>query len=115
MLKAITPSTRMPRVEAERNWPADICAPTPKPRKMVTMLRSAFWAVSESRLTTPHSRMRLPNMKKPIKGAADGISRAQSPKTTKGKMIFSSLPTCRICSIRMRRSDSVVSARMIGG
>ena len=115
MEKAMAPRKSMPRVEGMRNFSVLIWAPTPRPRKMVTMLSRAFWAVVDSRSTTPHSRIRLPNMKKPMSGAAEGSRTTHSPRTTSGKTIFSTLPTWRICSMRMHRSAGVVRARMIGG
>ena len=42
------------------------------------MLMSAFWAVWFNRSTTPHSRMRLPNISMPINGAASGSRYAQN-------------------------------------
>ena len=89
--------------------------PTDRPRKMVTMLHSAFCAVSDRRSVRPHSRSRLPSMSMPISGAVSGMSRMTTVATAIGKMIFSVLETGRSCSILISRSFRVVSRRMIGG
>ena len=86
---AKSPSTIIPSVSRLRNLSADSLLPTPSPRKIVTILISAFCAVSLHRLTTPDSRIRFPNIRKPIRGAADGRSNVQRPMRTIGKMIFS--------------------------
>jgi hypothetical protein len=79
------------------------------------MFISSFWAVSERRFTTPISRMKLPNMRQPIRGAAGGNRRKVRPNTTRGKAIFSVTDTGLSCFILISRSFLVVSARMIGG
>src|SRR5690554_4281992 len=70
--KATIPKPRIPRVWPSRNLSAISLEPTDRPRKMVTMLISAFWAVSLKRSTTPHSRIRLPKQNIPSSGAASG-------------------------------------------
>ncbi len=91
-------------------------APTDMPRKMVTIFISAFWAVSESRLTTRDSRMKLPNMNMPISGATAGISRQISDASrSEGKRSFSRADTGRSWRMRIRRCAGVVIKRMMGG
>ena len=90
-------------------------APTQTPRKMVTMFISSFWAVLSRRSVTPHSCIRLPSIRQPTRGAAEGTSRATKMVTTKGKMIFSVLETLRSGRMTILRSSSLVSARMMGG
>ena len=82
---------------------------------MVTILISAFWVVSDSRFTTPHSRIRLPNASMPISGAADGSNKATSSSSINGKIMRSAFETSRSCTISILRSASVVRAFMIGG
>ena len=115
MAKAITPRIRIPTVSRFKNWVASNLLPTPRPRKIVTALMSAFCMVSESRSTTPHSRARFPSMNIPIKGAADGSNKPHRTRTSKGNMIFSRRDTYRNCRISIFRSFSVVSSFMIGG
>ena len=115
MLKAIKPRTMILMVSRFRKFCATMVAPTLVARKMVTMFISAFWAVSERRSVTPHSRKRFPSMRQPIRGAVEGRSKITKVATTMGKMIFSVLETSRLCTILTLRIFSVVIAFMIGG
>ena len=90
-------------------------APTERPRKMTTMFINSFCAVLDRRSTTPHSFIRLPSIRHPISGAADGRMRATIAVMMIGKTIFSVLDTGRSCPIFIARSFLVVNARMIGG
>ena len=45
------------------------------PRKRVTRFARTFCAVSERELSTPHSRIRLPNIRKPISATESGATR----------------------------------------
>ena len=83
---------------------------------IVTMLMSAFDIVSAMRATDgPTSLARLPSIKAPMSGTADGSRNAQRSSTMSGKQIFSIFLTSRSGGILMRRSLFVVSAFMIGG
>ena len=115
MPKATRPSTTILMVSQFRKFWATMVAPTEVARKMVTMFIRAFWAVSERRSVTPHSRNRFPNIRQPIRGAVEGRSRITKVATTMGKMIFSVLETSRLCTILTLRILSVVMAFMIGG
>ena len=115
ILKAMRPSTMMPKVSAERNLSACSFEPTARPSMMVTILMSSLAAVLDRRSTTPHSLNRLPNISIPTSGVADGSSRAQIISTESGKTIFSIWRTGRSCFISISRSALVVSRRMIGG
>ena len=115
MQNAQQPMTRMPSVWRLRNCSAESLEPTAMPRKIVTMLMRAFWAVSDRRSTTPHSRIRLPSMSMPISGAASGSRNAQRSVMRTGKQIFSIFGTTRSCFMRILRSASVVQSFMIGG
>ena len=53
------------------------------PSTRVIRLASSFWALAERLPNTPHSRIRLPNMRKPISSALLG---AMVPATTVTKM-----------------------------
>ena len=55
------------------------------------MLISSFWAVEESRSTTPLSRSRFPNMNMPMSGMEPGANRTASIRTVKGKRSFTNL------------------------
>ena len=105
----------MPSVLGCRKVEAVAVAPTVMPRKMVTMFISSFWAVLFRRSTAPLSLNRLPSIRQPTSGAAEGSSRLTIMVTAMGKMIFSFLETGRSCSITMERSFLVVRARMMGG
>ena len=113
--KATTPSTTMYRVWGVRKDEPVVVAPTVRPRKMVTMLHSSFWAVLEMRSTTPQTRIRLPSISMPISVAASGSSRETMMVTAMGKMMVSVLDTCLSWPMRILRSLGVVSAFMIGG
>ena len=113
--KANTPMTMMIRVLGVRKVCAVAVAPTDTPSMMVTMFISSFCAVLLRRLATPDSVSRLPSIRQPTRGAAEGTSMATKMVTTIGKMIFSVLETGRSAVMRMQRSSLVVSARMIGG
>ena len=112
---ATTPMTRILSVCQLRKASAVAVAPTEMPRKTVTMFISSFCTVLLRRSTTPHSRMRLPSIRLPISGAAEGSSRETKIVTMMGKMIFSVLLTSRSCFISIWRSFLVVSSFMMGG
>jgi hypothetical protein len=57
----------------------------------------------------------LPNIRQPIRGAAEGIKRRLRVNTTIGKAIFSTLETGLSCRILISRSFFVVRARIMGG
>ena len=69
---ATIPNVRMPRVFQLRKASAVAVAPTEIPRKMVTMFINSFCTVFDKRSVTPHSFIKLPNIKQPISGAAEG-------------------------------------------
>ena len=61
------------------------------PRSMVMRLASAFCAVSESESSTPHSLMRLPNIKKPTSESDAGAIMPVIKVIAIGNMILPSL------------------------
>ena len=67
------------------------------------------------RSTTPHSRIRLPSIRQPIKEAAEGTRKDTKMVTMMGNSTFSVLETGRSCFILILRSASVVRAFMMGG
>ena len=79
------------------------------------MFINSFWTVLLKRSTTPHSFIRLPSMRLPIRGAAEGRSSEMMIVSTIGKRIFSVLDTGRSCFITILRSSFVVRAFMMGG
>ena len=115
MENATTPSTKIPKVCAVKNWLACNLEPTDSPSKMVTMLQNSFCRVLDKRSATPDSLIRLPNVSAPIKGAASGSRNAHSSSNVSGKRIFSRLVTGRSCCILILRSASVVSSFIMGG
>ena len=83
---------------------------------MVTRLASTFCAVSDSEFSTPHSRIRLPNIRKKISSADPGATNAAIIRITMGNRIFVRLLTAAgLYSSRICRSFFVVSSLMIGG
>ena len=112
---AARPSAKMNSTSARRNVCASIVAPTLTPRRMVTMFMRAFCAVSVSRSTTFDSRNRLPSMNIAISGAEAGTSSTMPMAAAIGKTSFSRAVTLRAFLMRIFRSASVVSRRMIGG
>jgi D-alanine transaminase len=64
---------------------------------------------------TPLSLMRLPSMRQPTRGAAEGTRSATKIVTTMGNTIFSVLETGRSSLITISRSFFVVRSFMIGG
>jgi len=87
-----------------------------RPRKSVMRFESVFCAVSERESSTPHTRMRLPNIKKPTSATLRGETMPQTAVIMIGNRIFVRLLTvCWWYGIRIIRSCFVVSARMTGG
>ena len=115
MLNATTPIIRIASVCKFRNAPAVVVAPTEMPRKMVQIFINSFCTVLLRRSVTPLSRNRLPNIRQPMSGAADGNRKDTNAVTTMGKTIFSCLDTFRSCFMTISRSFRVVRARMMGG
>ena len=87
--KAVRPRAIIIRVWGLRKIVPSALAPTETPSRMVTMLISAFWAVSLNRGTTPLSRNRLPSISIPSSGATEGSISTTTIVTAMGKMIFS--------------------------
>lgn len=92
-INAISPSPIISSVLNWRNSAAFILEATVIPKNRVITFASTFCAVSESELSTPHSRIRLPNMRKPISASASGANSATIIVTMMGKRIFVSLET----------------------
>ena len=75
------------------NLSAVICPATVRPSTMVIRLASTFCAVSDRAFRTPHSRSRLPNIKKPTSATLAGATSPASTVTTIGNKIFVVLVT----------------------
>ena len=58
------------------NWSARMEKAMVMPSSSVMRLAKSFCAVSDRRLSTPHSRMRLPNIRKPTRETEAGATRA---------------------------------------
>ena len=83
----------MSRVYGRTNWSAVICPATVSPSTMVMRLVSTFCAVSLRALRTPHSRSRLPNIKKPTSATLAGATSPAMTVTTIGNRMRVSLLT----------------------
>ena len=97
----------MNRVETCRKRSAVMVEAMVMPSSRVTRLASSFWAASESFFRTPHSRTRLPNIRKPIRATAVGANMPVRTVTRMGKRIrvvreiFFWLPSMRISRSRL--------------
>ena len=87
------------------------------PRSSVMILANSFCAVSDRRLSTPHSRRRLPNIKKPTRETDIGATKPAMMVTIMGNRMRVRLEIAfaLTCGIRMRRSFFVVIALMTTG
>ncbi len=115
MIKSKSPNPKISNGFQERKISACMVAPTDRPNKMVIMFIREFWAVSDNRLTTPHSRMKLPNMNIPIKGATAGMSSTIKKVAISGNISFSLCETGRSWRILILRCSGLVSQRIRGG
>ena len=114
-MKATSPSPMIMRVSLTRKLSALIVSPVPSARKMVTVLMSAFCAVSERRSVTPLSRKRLPSISMPRRAVMDGRRRLMKMVETIGKAMRSNFVTSRACSMTTSRSRFEVRSFMTGG
>ena len=105
----------MRSVSVTRKLSALIVRPVPNARKIVTVLISAFCAVSERRSVTPLSRNRLPSMSMPRSAVMDGRRRLMKMVETIGNAMRSNLVTSRACSMMTSRSFLEVRRFMTGG
>ncbi len=101
---ATAPSSRMNSVSGRRKLAPSIVAPTTSPSRIVTMLISGPDAVLASRSVTPDSRSRLPNISRPISGAAGGTASDTSTVITIGNRITAVLDTVRSSGTGISRS-----------
>ena len=113
--KSIRPKAKIKSGFQLRKTCACIVAPTERPSKMVTMFIRECCAVSDSRFTTPHTRIKLPNINIPIRGATAGMRMMIKKVAMRGKKSFSLAETGRSCRILILRCSGVVIRRMIGG
>ena len=65
MTKAKSPITRISKVSFVTNCSARMLKEMVIPRSRVIRFARIFWAVSDRVPRTPHSRIRLPNMRNP--------------------------------------------------
>ena len=91
--KATRPRARISRVSGRTNLSAVICPATVRPSRMVIRLASTFWAVSLRAFSTPHSRSRLPNMRKPTRATLAGATSPAMTVTRMGNRILVSWVT----------------------
>lgn len=75
------------------NSSAFILNATEMPKSSVTRFASSFCALPERLSSTPHSRTRLPNIRKPMSSADLGAIVPATMVTKIGKMIFVALGT----------------------
>ena len=83
----------MSKVSGRTNLSAVICPATVSPSSRVMRFASTFWAVSLREFSTPHSRSRLPNIKKPTSATLAGATRPATTVTTTGNRILVSWVT----------------------
>ena len=91
----MSPMPMIMRVERLMNLSPVMVAEMVKPRRMVTMLASSFWADWERRSVTPLTRSRLPNMRKPSRATEAGAMIPASRVTAMGKTMRSRRGTSR--------------------
>ena len=63
------------------------------PSSRVIRLASSFCAVWDRLESTPHSRIRLPNIRKPTRATEEGATRPAMTETTMGNMMRRRLDT----------------------
>ena len=86
------------------------------PNSSVIRFASSFCAVSDMDCSTPHSRIRFPNIRKPTRATDAGEIRPTIIVTIIGKAIFVVLETAfGLYVIWMRRSFLVVTRRIANG
>ena len=87
------------------------------PRSRVIRLAREVWAVSERFPRTPHSRSRLPNIRKPTKDTEAGEISPTRKVTIIGKRILVVFVTglAGLAGMRIRLSFFVVTRRMAKG
>ena len=73
-MNATSPRPMIISVSTLKKYSACIFVAIVIPRKIVTRLASTFCAVSERLSSTPHSRIRLPNIKKPTSATLRGAT-----------------------------------------
>ena len=71
-----------------RNSLYSIFTETHSPNRIEMRFTSSFWAEADSELSTPHSRSRLPNIRKPTSGRDTGAMRPATTQMVTGKRIF---------------------------
>ena len=115
-INATRPSARISSVSGRTNLSAVIWPATVRPSTIVIRFASTFCAVSDRAFSTPHSRSRLPNMRKPTSATLAGATSPASIVTTIGNKILVVLLTLPFWyGIRISRSFLVVHRRMTGG
>ena len=86
------------------------------PRSSVIRFASTFWAVSDRVPSTPHSRIRLPNIRNPTRATDWGAASPTRKVVSMGNAIRIPLDTVPgVYSIRMQRSFFVVTKRIAKG
>ena len=98
------------------NHSAFILKLTLRPSSRVTRFASSCWADWLRLSSTPHSRMRLPNMRKPMSSALLGATAPAMMVTKMGNRMRVVFDTALgAYSMRIIRSFLVVMARTMGG
>ena len=92
-MNATRPSAIIRRVSFLMNLSACICVAMVMPSRSVMRFARTFCAVSESESSTPHSRSRLPNMRKPMSETLFGAMMPTIIVSIIGKSILVSLET----------------------
>ena len=85
--KATRPRPIIMKVSGRTNWSAFMEKEMVMPSSRVMRLARSFWAVLDRVDSTPHSRIRLPNMRKPTSATEAGATSPAITVTTMGKKI----------------------------
>src|SRR5574344_1723525 len=115
-MNAASPSAMMSNVSAETNCSACMLNETLMPRSRVIKFVRAVRAVSASESSTPHSRTRLPNMRKPTSDTEAGAMSPVIMVTTTGNAMRTPFDTSLpLYSILIIRSFFVVTILIASG
>ena len=115
-MNAIRPSPRIISVSGTRKLSACMRTATVSPSSRLMRFASTFCAVSDRLRSTPHSRSRLPNIRKPTSATLCGDTMPAITVTTIGnriRVVFVIFPG--VYSMRIMRSFFVVIRRMQKG
>src|SRR5665648_297375 len=114
-INAIKPKRTISMVWKFKKYLASMVEPTQIPKKIVKILISEFWAVSDKRGTTRLSLNKFPTINIPMIGTEGGNTRPTNIVLIIGNNILSVRETGLSCFISILLSALVVSNFKIGG